>query len=153
MILQKTISIRRNKTINFHMRIIYYIYLPMPFFFQILKFDNRSILHRVVFGKERYSVRLINTQSPAHSNNLYSSDVFSPFIFNFCMNQKYFLRPYYISTVLCLQLVQFVQSVKSSMNFHLLCLYIVQTGLFLCPSHDYVIECLPTCKSEDNPPK
>lgn len=27
------------------------------------------------------------------------------------------------------------------------------TGLFLCPSHDYVIECLPTCKSEDNPPK
>ncbi|KAL9432347.1 hypothetical protein AB3S75_027384 [Citrus x aurantiifolia] len=27
------------------------------------------------------------------------------------------------------------------------------TGLFLCPNHDYVIECLPTCKSEDNPPK
>ncbi|KAH9781708.1 Fe2OG dioxygenase domain-containing protein [Citrus sinensis] len=65
-------------------RIIYYIYLPMPFFFffQILKFDNKSILHRVVFGKKRYS-----------------------------------------------------------------------TGLFLCPNHDYVIECLPTCKSEDNPPK
>ncbi|KAJ4713830.1 2-oxoglutarate (2OG) and Fe(II)-dependent oxygenase superfamily protein [Melia azedarach] len=27
------------------------------------------------------------------------------------------------------------------------------TGTFICPNHDYIIKCLPTCTSEENPPK
>lgn len=36
---------------------------------------------------------------------------------------------------------------------YLFSFYLLQIAYFVEPSHDCLVECLPTCKSENNPPK